>query len=98
MLFLAVFVFQTSSAHQLTGLTADRAAFVWDNSMKDPVTGAFTYGEGDGLYWRLNSDSVSDIFRFLIPVTPVEVTLPALPVGSRGEPETKLRKAGSLVP
>ncbi len=35
---------------------ASRASFAWDNSYRNPVTGAFVPGMYDGLYWRLTSD------------------------------------------
>jgi len=97
LLFLAIFVFQSSAAYQTAGMAADRAAFVWDNSKKDPVTGAFNAGDGDGLYWRLHSDSVSDIFQFLIPNTAAQIALPASETGAVNGPEGKLRRVGALV-
>jgi hypothetical protein len=35
---------------------ASRTAFTWDNSNRNPVTGAFFPGMYDDLYWRLTSD------------------------------------------
>ncbi|PZE21816.1 TadE/TadG family type IV pilus assembly protein [Paenibacillus xerothermodurans] len=97
LLFLAVYVFQTASAYQSAGLAADRAAFVWDNSKKDPITGAFALGEDDGLYWRLHNDSVSDLFRFVIPNRAAEISLPAKgPSGGTG-PEGKLQRAAAVL-
>ncbi|MFD0681729.1 MULTISPECIES: hypothetical protein [unclassified Paenibacillus] len=97
LLFLAMFVFQTSSAYQTAGIAADRAAFVWDNSKKNPITGAFTVGEDDGLYWRLNSDSVSDLFSFLIPNAASQVTLPVAGQKANTGPEGKLLRIGNAV-
>jgi hypothetical protein len=97
LLFLALFVSQSSSAQQSAGIAADRAAFIWDNSTKNPVTGAFNVGEDDGLYWRLHSDSVSDLFSFLVPNAASQVSLPALAsTGDRG-PEGKLRRVGAAI-
>jgi hypothetical protein len=95
LLFLVIYVFQTSSAYQTAGIAADRTAFVWDNSKKDPVTGAFTAGEDDGLYWRIHSDSVSDLFRFIIPNSAAQIALPASVQGPEAGPEGKLRRVGS---
>ncbi|SFL83689.1 hypothetical protein SAMN03159341_110171 [Paenibacillus sp. 1_12] len=97
LLFLALFVFQSSSAQQSAGIAADRAAFVWDNSTKNTVTGAYNVGEDDGLYWRLHSDSISDLFAFLIPNAASQITLPtAVTNGDRG-PEGKLRRVGAAI-
>jgi hypothetical protein len=35
---------------------ADRATFVWDNSYKNTITGAFYPDQYDDLYWRLTQD------------------------------------------
>lgn len=35
---------------------ASRMAFNWDNSHRNPITGAFFPGQFDPLYWRLTSD------------------------------------------
>jgi hypothetical protein len=97
LLFLALFVFQSSSAQHTAGIAADRAAFIWDNSTRNPLTGAFNVGVDDGLYWRLHSDSVSDLFSFLIPNAAAQVELPA--TGSNGDrsPEGKLRRVGAAI-
>ncbi|TDF99856.1 hypothetical protein E1757_07080 [Paenibacillus piri] len=97
LLFLALFVFQTSAANHTAGLAADRSAFVWDNSKRDPITGSFSAGEGDGLYWRLSNDSVSDLFRFLIPNAASQIALPVSGISASDGPEGKLRRVGSVV-
>ncbi|GAA4878806.1 hypothetical protein GCM10023310_68600 [Paenibacillus vulneris] len=99
LLFLALYVYQTSSAFQNAGVAADRAAFIWDNSKKDVITGDYPVDQNDGLYWRLHSDSMSDLFRFLIPNAAAQITLPAATKGSDTGPEGKLTKVGrSLSP
>ncbi|MCS7461126.1 hypothetical protein N0M98_13310 [Paenibacillus doosanensis] len=97
LLFLGLYVFQTSSAFQRAGLAADRAAFTWDDTARDPVTGDADPNErSDGLYWRLTNDSMSDLFRFLIPNAGAQVALPASS-GYEDGPELKLSKAGALI-
>ncbi|MFE5317374.1 hypothetical protein ACFQ88_01580 [Paenibacillus sp. NPDC056579] len=98
LLFLALFVFQTSSAFHNAGLAADRAAFVWDNSSKNPVTGDVDIQASDGLYWRLHSDSMSDLFRFLIPNTSASVELPTSGNENVGGPEKKMINVGRTIP
>lgn len=44
------------AALSAAGLAAERAAFTWDNSHRNPVTGAFYPGQYDDLYWRLTQD------------------------------------------
>ncbi|UUZ79243.1 hypothetical protein LJK88_29105 [Paenibacillus sp. P26] len=83
LLFLALFAYFHANVYQTSALTAERAAFVWDNSNKDPVTGAVASGQHDGLYWRLTNDHVSGLFRFL-PQADVRVALPAAEAPSSG--------------
>jgi hypothetical protein len=56
LVFLGLFAGVQSTALSAAGLAADRAAFAWDNSHKNPVTGSFLPGQYDGLYWRLTDD------------------------------------------
>jgi hypothetical protein len=97
LLFLALFVFQSVSAYYNAGMAADRAAFVWDNSAKNPVTGEFNIGEDDGLYWRLHSDSVSDMFSFLVPNASAQITVPALASNGGRGPESKLQHTAAIL-
>jgi hypothetical protein len=57
LLFISLWTYEMASLQQMSAITADRAAFIWDNSTKDPITGAFDIHENDGLYWRLGNDS-----------------------------------------
>ncbi|NHN30712.1 hypothetical protein [Paenibacillus agricola] len=97
LLFLALFVFQSSSAQHTAGIAADRTAFIWDNSRRDPITGAFNPGEDDGLYWRLHSDSVSDLFAFLVPNAGAQIVLPTSGASNDSSPENKLRRVGAAI-
>lgn len=54
--FAGLFAAVQSAALTRAGLAAERAAFAWDNSRKNPVTGAFLPGQYDELYWRLTGD------------------------------------------
>ena len=97
LLFLALYVYQTTSAFQNAGVAADRAAFIWDNSNKNAVTGDYSIEQDDGLYWRLHSDSMSDLFRFIIPNAAAEISLPASASSSHAGPEGKMQKVGGTL-
>lgn len=56
LVFAGLFAGVQSTALSVAGLAAERAAFVWDNSKRNPVTGGFYPGQHDELYWRLTSD------------------------------------------
>ncbi|MBP1155491.1 MULTISPECIES: pilus assembly protein [unclassified Paenibacillus] len=99
LLFLALFSYHQASLHYTAAMTADRAAYIWDNSRKDPYTGAVKSGENDGLYWRLTNDNVSHMFSFLLPMPSATVSLPlnqnsATPDGG---PQGKLVRAASTM-
>lgn len=59
LVFAGLFAGVQSTALSAAGLAADRAAFAWDNSKRNPVTGAFLPGQYDDLYWRLTGDHSS---------------------------------------
>lgn len=99
LIFLSLFAYQQASVHYTAALTADRTAYIWDNSGKDPVTGSVELGQTDGLYWRLTNDHVMNLFSFLLPVNPISLQLPASgqKVGQHG-PAGKLSRAADSLP
>jgi hypothetical protein len=93
-------LYNRSDLYATAAAVADRTAYNWDNSAKDPITGAFSLGQYDNLYWRTGSDSFSDAFGFLIrnEVSSVHVhfgTPEELPLT---KPQDKLRRAAALLP
>ncbi|MFC5531626.1 pilus assembly protein [Cohnella yongneupensis] len=57
-LLFALYVSQQAQLYYSASITAERAAFDWSNSAKDPRTGAYRPGQYDGLYWRLKDDAL----------------------------------------
>lgn len=57
-LLFALFSSQTSVLYYGASITAERAAFGWSNSAKDPRTGEYPSGRYDGLYWRIANDAL----------------------------------------
>ena len=99
LLFVALFWYNQASLLQAAALSAERTAFVWDNSGKDLQTGEVNAGSNDGLYWRLTNDNLSNLFSFLLPTGAVKVTLPlngSAPAGSA--PADKLAKSATVFP
>ncbi|MCP3775679.1 hypothetical protein NLX71_20605 [Paenibacillus sp. MZ04-78.2] len=98
LIILSLFAYQQASVHYTAALTAERTAYIWDNSRKDPVTGSVGLGQTDGLYWRLTNDHVMNLFSFMLPIAPVSVQLPASgQAAGQIDPIWKLsRAAGSL--
>ncbi|WP_068775627.1 TadE/TadG family type IV pilus assembly protein [Paenibacillus sp. FJAT-26967] len=89
-----LYVYNQVVIHQTAGISSERAAFVWDNSSKDPLTGAFVPGRHDGLYWRLTQDAALGIFGYGGADSTIEV-----PGGSGASgPAGKLSRTASLLP
>ncbi|RAP77064.1 pilus assembly protein [Paenibacillus montanisoli] len=55
---LGMYTYQKVVLYTVASLTAERAAFRWDNSYRDAVSGMGKTGEYDGLYWRLADNGV----------------------------------------
>jgi hypothetical protein len=55
-LFFSIFVYQKVTLHFLASETAEKIAFVWDNSYREINTGEFGMGQRDTLYWRAFND------------------------------------------
>lgn len=99
LIFSSLFVYQQASVHYTAALTADRTAYIWDNSRKDPVTGSVGLGQTDGLYWRLTNDHVMNLFSFLLPIAPVSVQLPSSgQAAAQNGPAGKLSRAAGNLP
>lgn len=56
LMFVCLYAGVQSLAFSSAGIAAERAAFAWDNSRRNPVTGAFFPGLYDDLYWRITGD------------------------------------------
>jgi hypothetical protein len=89
LLFISLWTYERASLQQKSAITADRAAFVWDNSTKDVITGAFDIHENDGLYWRFGSDGLGDSTTLRIPNEALE--------SSTVGPRVKLNKAAETL-
>ncbi|WP_165452284.1 TadE/TadG family type IV pilus assembly protein [Paenibacillus thalictri] len=98
--FACLFFYQKVTVYHTASVAVQRAAFVWDNSAKDPVTGQFDVQHNDGLYWRLFQDDALDIFKLMFGVKKAEVTLPASSnAGSTGVAAKKLLTvSGGMAP
>ncbi|WP_202078139.1 TadE/TadG family type IV pilus assembly protein [Caldalkalibacillus salinus] len=55
-LFVSILIYQKVTLHYVASLAADRTAYTWDNSFKQPFEGEFNISERDDLYWRLTDD------------------------------------------
>lgn len=56
LMFFCVLLYQKSMLSQYASASSERSAYSWENSHKEPKTGAFPEDEYDRLYWRLADD------------------------------------------
>lgn len=56
LMFFCVLLYQKSMLSQYASASSERSAYSWENSHKEPQTGAFPENEYDRLYWRLADD------------------------------------------
>jgi hypothetical protein len=90
LLFFSLWSFEKAQLQQMAALTADRAAYNWDNSHKALTTGAYDIRQNDGLYWRLNNDSLGQSSALFLP-NPQSSEIDSLP-------KLKLQNAVSQLP
>jgi hypothetical protein len=97
-LMLALLVYRQCIMYQQAALTADRLAYVWDNSHKDPISGAFAVEARDGLYWRLTQDRAFGVDAIFSDEPSVTVSLPKETSQlEEGLAERKLYRASNLL-
>lgn len=98
LLFFCLYLYQNALLAHSAAIAADRTSYVWDNSHKDPRTGAVEIGEHDSLYWRLTSDGLlRGIFNLGGGESTASVNLPAS--SSDGvQPAQKLSRVASQLP
>jgi hypothetical protein len=78
LLFGAMIIHERVLLYHAASVAAERAAFRWDNSHRDPATGIAPTGRYDPLYWRLADDRLlQSIFRLGGETEDAAVGLPA---------------------
>lgn len=66
LLMLSLYTYQTVVVYHSASETAERTAFRWDNSARDPVSGIGPIGRYDGLYWRMaDNGALQSLFGFV---------------------------------
>lgn len=65
LMFFCMYLYQGVVLGQAAIVAAERSAYSWDNSHREPRTGTFPENEYDSLYWRLNDDGIlQSIFKW----------------------------------
>jgi hypothetical protein len=68
LLFFSLWSLERANLQQMASVTADRAAFNWDRTDKDPITGAYDIHQQTGLYWRVSNDNIGQSSSIQLPV------------------------------
>lgn len=102
LLFFCLYLYQNAILAHTAAIAADRISYVWDNSFRDPRTGAANSSSADSLYWRLTSDTMlQSIFRLennevastlQLPITQDEVS------SKESLPIQKLKRVAAQIP
>ncbi|WP_128104351.1 TadE family protein [Paenibacillus sp. DCT19] len=97
LLFFSMYMYQKTFLNQHAYAASERAAYSWDNSHKQAMTGEFATGEYDNLYWRLKDDQLlGALFGWAGADNQVTVSVPAGEGG--GLTEQKLSQAVQGMP
>lgn len=97
LLFFTMYMYQKTFLNQHAYAASERAAYSWDNSHKQAMTGEFVVGEHDNLYWRLTDDRMlGALFGWAGVDNQVSVSIPAGEGGSLSE--QKLAQAVQHMP
>ncbi|WP_145320388.1 TadE/TadG family type IV pilus assembly protein [Paenibacillus xylanexedens] len=97
LLFFTMYMYQKTFLNQHAYAASERAAYSWDNSYKQAMTGEFVAGEHDNLYWRLSDDRMlGALFGWVGADSHVRVSVPAGEGGSLSE--QKLAQAVQHMP
>ncbi|WP_336759556.1 TadE/TadG family type IV pilus assembly protein [Paenibacillus sp. USHLN196] len=97
LLFFTMYMYQKTFLNQHAYAASERAAYSWDNSYKQAMTGEFVAGEHDNLYWRLTDDRMlGALFGWVGADSQVSVSVPAGEGGSLSE--QKLAQAMQHMP
>lgn len=100
LLFFCLYMYQHALLGQAAATASERAAYAWDNSQRDDLTGAFAEGQHDSLYWRLTDDGMlRAIFGWSEGGGTARIALP-LNAGNEVQalPITKLSRTGGRLP
>ncbi|MDF2836921.1 MAG: hypothetical protein K0Q63_2561 [Paenibacillus sp.] len=96
MMFMGLFAYQNVIMTYAAAITAERAAFGWDNSRREPRTGMLSEAAYDGLYAGLGADgAIGSLFGLAAGAEAATVSLPAGDAGEEGTllAERKLEQA-----
>ncbi|GAA3404583.1 TadE/TadG family type IV pilus assembly protein [Paenibacillus hodogayensis] len=96
--FMSLFLYEKSVLYYTASMTAERAAYSWDNTRKDWTTGNVAPGQYDGLYWRTGSDGIGGMFAFGSALGLQKVLLPADGSSGGQGPKAKLTRAAEGLP
>ncbi|WP_110933732.1 TadE/TadG family type IV pilus assembly protein [Paenibacillus bouchesdurhonensis] len=99
LMFFCMYLYQNAVLGHTSAVAAERSAYTWDNSYRDPRTGAYEEGKQDSIYWRLNDDGMLQLlFGWLGGNSSVVLELPNGDESGIALPMKKLGNTGREIP
>ncbi|MNJ54676.1 hypothetical protein D3C77_501280 [compost metagenome] len=92
-MFFCMYLYQNVVLGHTAAVAAERSAYTWDNSYRDPRTGAYEEDQFDPLYWRLNDDGMLQVLFGWIGGN--SSTALKLPNGAQSGAALALKKLGN---
>jgi hypothetical protein len=86
-LLFGMYMYQKVMLYYSAGITAERAAFSWDNGNKEPKSGIAPAGSYDGLYWRVGEDNMLESVFGLASGGSAEESITVPPVSGGEAPD-----------
>lgn len=96
LLVFSIYIYEKAALHYSVSSAVERAAYIWDNSRRDPVTGRAVQGQYDRLYWRVADDRLLEQLFGLAPGA--GAVYPLHGKSANTLPERKMRQAALRIP
>jgi hypothetical protein len=97
LLFLSIYMYQKVSLYYMASHVAEKTAFHWTNSYKEPIEGEVEMGKADELYWRFTDDRMlGGLLQMNDRNKPETYTIGNAKVETL--PEKKMKKVADLLP
>ncbi|WHX50420.1 TadE/TadG family type IV pilus assembly protein [Paenibacillus woosongensis] len=99
LLFFCMYLYHNAVLGHTAFAAAERSAYVWDNSYREPKTGAYEDDQHDSLYWRIHDDGMLQLLFGSFGGNSLAVLeLPGSTESSGNLPLKKLGNIGRKIP
>lgn len=96
LLFFCMYLYQNAVLGHTAFAAAERSAYVWDNSYREPRTGAYEEDQHDSLYWRIHDDGMLQLLFGSFGGNSSAVLELELPNSAESSGSLPLKKLGNI--